>query len=299
MIYLSLGEEPVELTRERATRLPAAVEAWNLWSAAPDPSDARTELEKSFKRKIIGYEAAADALHARQHRKCAYCERKLGRRGEPTEHVRPKLGVAAEPGATTGRDATRYWWLAWTWTNLVFACSTCNCQSNKGNRFPLKDETTRIQAPSAPAALPLPVACYDTQAEQRLFVHPRLDDPLSHLEWAPVDRAAPPTTWRIDVVGRTETGEKTRDVLELTAVVADIQTHFDACLWPWVDELNQALTDTDLARVKFIWKGLCERLVIAPDQPFRGATFWILCHLHSVLGLEQHGCVTPPRPEVR
>lgn len=30
-----------------------------------------------------------------------------------------------------------YWWLAWTWENLVFGCQSCNGGSRKGTRFPL------------------------------------------------------------------------------------------------------------------------------------------------------------------
>ncbi len=30
-----------------------------------------------------------------------------------------------------------YWWLAWSWENLVFGCVSCNGASRKGTRFPL------------------------------------------------------------------------------------------------------------------------------------------------------------------
>jgi len=50
--------------------------------------------------------------------KCCYCESKL--RGTEIDHYRPK---------------NKYYWLAYSWDNLLPVCSTCN--KNKGVRFPI------------------------------------------------------------------------------------------------------------------------------------------------------------------
>jgi len=61
--------------------------------------------------------------------KCAYCE---GGRGAQTpgavEHYRPK---------------STYYWLAYDWRNYLPACPECN--SKKGSRFPLIDESKRAR----------------------------------------------------------------------------------------------------------------------------------------------------------
>ena len=37
-----------------------------------------------------------------------------------------------------------YWWLAFTWENLLFSCPACN-RSEKNNKFPLGDHSTTLQ----------------------------------------------------------------------------------------------------------------------------------------------------------
>lgn len=65
------------------------------------------------------------ALFNAQHRKCAYCEKPEEQaKYRDAEHFRPK---------------SLYWWLAWTWENLLFSCMDCN-REHKGEEFPLVDE---------------------------------------------------------------------------------------------------------------------------------------------------------------
>jgi len=52
------------------------------------------------------------------HLKCAYCEQKLLDSPKHIEHYRPK---------------SIYYWLAYSWDNLLLSCGSCN--SAKGNRF--------------------------------------------------------------------------------------------------------------------------------------------------------------------
>jgi len=58
------------------------------------------------------------------HLKCAYCEQKLLDAPKHIEHYRPK---------------DTYYWLAYSWDNLLLCCGSCN--SSKGKRF----ETTNPQ----------------------------------------------------------------------------------------------------------------------------------------------------------
>lgn len=60
-----------------------------------------------------------DALRKMFHGKCAYCERAIEKGTREVEHYRPKGGVGdpAHPG---------YWWLAFSWSNLLPTCGPCN-----------------------------------------------------------------------------------------------------------------------------------------------------------------------------
>lgn len=57
------------------------------------------------------------------HNKCCYCELFVRTSTGHIEHYRPK---------------SIYWWLAYSWDNLLFICPTCN--STKGNKFEIIGE---------------------------------------------------------------------------------------------------------------------------------------------------------------
>ncbi|MCB9745376.1 MAG: hypothetical protein H6741_27825 [Alphaproteobacteria bacterium] len=308
MIRLELGPEPIVLRQERDARLPAVIDKWNAWQASKataaatnadtDKKKAKADQE-AFSRSIVGYRVCVDDLYRLQFGKCAYCERATGKAGSPVEHVRPKKGAQHENTVNPGRDLDRYWWLAWTWHNLLFACVTCNSQANKGNRFPLADGSPVVSAPTAPASLPFPSDCFDVGVENRLFIHPREDEPLAHLEWAPSNRAASPSTWRFTVTGKTEKGAKTIKVLELEAVLENIQTHLRMALWPWVEEIEAKRASGDLDSARQTWQTLCKRLLDDPQVPFRGPCYWAMRHVWDRLGWSQFGFIRPNTPFVR
>ncbi len=97
------------------------------------------------------------ALERLFHRKCAYCESRLGTVGpEDVEHYRPHGAVAER------RGHPGYYWLAYAWTNLYPACTYCNQRrrdrptwrepvtgpaAGKATSFPLEDESRRAMAP--------------------------------------------------------------------------------------------------------------------------------------------------------
>jgi uncharacterized protein (TIGR02646 family) len=82
--------------------------------------------------------------------KCCYCERKRDPKREPDiEHFRPKGAVTGVRGRNSG-----YWWLAYDWTNLFFACKSCN-QQYKKNHFPVLGK--RARRPSSSIAAEEPV----------------------------------------------------------------------------------------------------------------------------------------------
>ena len=120
-------------------------------------------------RKIYAHSDVKNALKKdNPFCKCAYCERHLN--GDPgeVEHYRPKGGYI---NPATGKLVTPgYWWLAYSWDNMLLSCSACN-RSYKKNNFPLEDENQRN------------IAGRDISQEKPLLINPAQEDPASHIEF--------------------------------------------------------------------------------------------------------------------
>jgi len=86
---------------------------------------------KDFVSKYWREKDVRNALWNSQNGKCCFCENKRAKKREfDAEHFRPKAGVSEE------QDHPGYWWLAYEWSNLLYACKPCN-QEYKKNQFPL------------------------------------------------------------------------------------------------------------------------------------------------------------------
>jgi len=104
-------------------------------------ADYRSGRRKfEFKKTVYGPPAVKAALKRIQHHKCCFCEARFDAnyKGD-VEHFRPKGAVIV------GRLRIRpgYYWLAYIWSNLYYACADCN-QYRKRNFFPIRDETQRV-----------------------------------------------------------------------------------------------------------------------------------------------------------
>jgi len=157
----------------------AAVRAAVLPGAAPTFDALWGRREHGFKVML------AEA----QRGKCGFCECKVLPTGRgDVEHYRPKGEVRELPPPTargaqgryestpSGRERGAvvpgggYWWLAYAWTNWLFACTSCN-QDWKRNFFPL--------TPPAPS-----IAEGCEKAEAALLLAPfGDDDPVRHLRY--------------------------------------------------------------------------------------------------------------------
>lgn len=119
---------------------------------------------------IYGHKTVKKLLVKMQHEKCAYCESKVTHvDAGDVEHYRPK-------GRSKQVDGTvllvrGYWWLAYTWDNLLFACAKCN-QSGKRDLFPLGDKANLCLQPADSLAKEAP-----------LFIDPSADDPEPQMMW--------------------------------------------------------------------------------------------------------------------
>jgi hypothetical protein len=91
--------------------------------------DADTEAYCSGGKKMVLretiYQSVTRELDDCHYGKCCYCEAPLDANSE-VELWRPK---------------SRYYWLAYSWDNLLLSCGFCN--KKKLNQFPLEDEATR------------------------------------------------------------------------------------------------------------------------------------------------------------
>jgi hypothetical protein len=121
-----------------------------------------------FDRAVYGHTEVKAALRIAQHDKCGFCESKVSHVAfGDVEHFRPKSAVRSRPGEAL--ISPGYFWLAYEWENLMFACECCN-RRHKGNLFPLFDETTRARAPSD-----------IIDRESPLFIDPSREDPAAHI----------------------------------------------------------------------------------------------------------------------
>ena len=259
MIPIDRGQEPDELCQERKKRLP---EARKLWQKHDGPS---LELKSSLK----GYQCTRDRLFQRQHKKCAYCERKPGLDGQPVEHFRPKKealrNLLGEPKKV---DKDRYWWLTWHWENLLFVCHTCN-SGKKRNYFPL-----------TPGTDPLPIESTDLAIESALLLDPADTnfDPQEHLRWRPTDRTLHPARWTWGLEGLTDRGKVTCQILDLESRADEVTMHFRKVIWPAFKGITESTNPRD---AQGSW-GRLQRDYLKPKADLVAATWWMLEELRKL-----------------
>lgn len=157
----------------------------------------RTPPRKSddFDRKVYGSMSVKKALFEMQHEKCCYCEKSCECEYEDVEHFRPKT----EAIRARGVKAPGYWWLAYSFENLLFACRQCN--ATKSSKFPL--------APGARALVPEEDP--RTTPEQALLLDPTRDRPEDHLTF----KRLPKKGYQVAPRNASERGKKTIEVLGL------------------------------------------------------------------------------------
>lgn len=112
------------------------------------------------------YRVVAEILWRRQHLKCCYCERMVTALFNDVEHFRPKGRAMRGPGCT---EQHGYYWLAFTWQNLLFACDVCN-RTGKNDLFPLDAGSVALKAWEDPPG-----------NEKPLLVDPAVEDAIPHI----------------------------------------------------------------------------------------------------------------------
>jgi len=115
-----------------------------------DQYDSRYKLD-DIKDTLIGY----------YHHKCAYCEQRIEQ--FHVEHYRPKR---------------IYYWLAFSWDNLIVACPDCN--TSKGSNFPI--QSVAIAGLMNNTDINTQSHLHD-DIEQPFMVNPEVTDPSGYIRF--------------------------------------------------------------------------------------------------------------------
>lgn len=185
MITIHKGESPSELVREGEKHARGLCAAY---SANPDQY---VNEEMPIRQSIYASEAVKAELARCHHGKCCYCETPILSPAYPhVEHWRPQKSSRQERGQKRVRPG--YYWLAYSWDNLLWSCALCN--SNKSDLFPLEDPTKRARHHGM-----------SLEEEAPAILKPDGDeDPRNHI------------AFHMEIpVGLTPVGRKTIDVLHL------------------------------------------------------------------------------------
>jgi len=145
-----------------------------------------------FKTTLWSNPKVKNFLHESQHGKCCYCERTRDQKDFDVEHFRPKAEVKEI------RDHPGYWWLAYSWENLLVACKACN--QKKSSHFPLKDERKRAYGENC-----------NLGEEEPFLINPLEEEPELFIEYDIRE-----TGLMVKALGKCERGRKT--VNELTGI---------------------------------------------------------------------------------
>ena len=128
-------------------------------------------VKLNFRSGVYASTEVRVALDGLQHGKCAFCEVHILPVSTPhVEHFRPKAAYIDEEDGS--KQQPGYYWLAYSWSNLLLSCPRCNSTTFKGIRFPLQMEVSRALSPAD-----------DLSLEQPLLIDPYAEDPRDFIRF--------------------------------------------------------------------------------------------------------------------
>jgi len=134
-------------------------------------SESAYQQQKSFHRRYKQQDTK-NALKNIYHQKCAFCEQKI------TECIDNKLEDCSST-VEHYRPKSRYYWLAYSWDNLLWCCRKCN--QNKANKF----ETVKSQVEyeeSFKDKIHISTKNYQ-EIEEPKMIHPELESVIDKLNF--------------------------------------------------------------------------------------------------------------------
>jgi uncharacterized protein (TIGR02646 family) len=168
-----------------------------------------------FKSSIYGHDSVKTALRTMQHGKCCFCEAKITHISYgDVEHYRPKGGHQQDESEKLTKPG--YYWLAYTWENLLLCCTLCN-QQHKKNLFPLKNPASRARSHHG-----------DVAAEEPLLINPSVLNPQDYIGFRdeipyPIENHIyGETTIAVLGLDRETLNERRRSKLSLIKILLDI-----------------------------------------------------------------------------
>lgn len=224
MIRIDRGDEPAKLATLRIAKIAA------LSSLGSEPTSD----------DVVGYREVAKELWDAQHHKCCYCEQRVPKGFNDVEHYRPKCRADRRPGCSLTHG---YWWLAFSWDNLLFACPACN-RSGKNDLFPLSEGSVSLLAQSDPPG-----------NERPLLLDPgSLVNPIEHIEYVEerIGKLGNPTSWWARPRNTSIYGSKTIEVCDLNrSELRDLRNdHFRTVIAPQIKALKNALDESQLGSIE-------------------------------------------------
>ena len=143
------------------------------------PEEYRDGTKRFTYKNYYNWGVVKDALMKMHHGKCCYCEKDIERADLHVEHFRPK--GAFRQASNGDYEYPGYYWLAYSWDNLLLACPTCN--GAKSATFPLANPEERARSHND-----------DLGKEIAIYVNPTIDNPRDHIRFK--DDAPYPLTER-------------------------------------------------------------------------------------------------------
>lgn len=224
--------------------------------------------------EITGYglPSVRKALFDGQSSKCCYCEDHIEPRFDPVEHYRPK-SEAAKDGLTPKRSG--YWWLAYSWDNLLYSCGICN--GEKGTKFPLAAGSTPLRAEQQPPG-----------GEEPFLLNPyardSAPDPVELIEFRKT-ASREKDTWQAFARHGDERARKTiEDIVKLNrdGLVKPYRDHVNTAVMPKVEAVKLALRGEDLRNGDLLplWRAywVAVRSLLRARSRFAGLSYDALRH---------------------
>lgn len=268
--------EPVVIRVHRPTNEPAALataRAAALATLQPAGPASRKDLPGTYK-------VAHDDLWKAQHYKCAYCEHREQSKRNDVEHFRPAVRADRKPGSTSTHG---YWWLAYTWENLLFSCRNCNQSPAKLDKFPLAVGSTALTPQQSPPG-----------QEQPLLLDPATESGLDHLEYVEERRPGVAPRWTLRARNGSLRGDWTIRVCKLDRpdLISLYTSHVTTTLTPDRDKVRQAVASGDTGTIRAAWGAYVDRH-LQPTSVFAGLAYDVLATDVPEMTRRQHGLVLP------
>lgn len=265
MIPLRRGAEPPALQLQRRWRIARLALEWLDAEVEFHAPEQIVDFVDQHSTQIDGgYAVVRDELRDRCNRKCAYCEGEVAS-SDPLDHFRPRRPRREQSHIVH----TGYWWLTWSWTNLLLSCTTCN--TVKSNSFPV---TGRRLCPWTT----------DTASEQVGLLDPAAVDPQLHLEFS----EDPNGRWTLQ--GTHPLGVSTARTLGLDQPSDRYDSHLQT-IEEHVADL-QRCAETEPERLESEWRTRTRRLLELPHMRFRSLTRAYLSDRLAPL-IAEHGLTLP------